>query len=144
MSMTISAANYMGSIHQNTRLSSGERPGDASPEVSKTERSGVSASLDQVSLGEDGVAVTEVSRQQGAEQSGSRRQSAAPGRDIVEISEEGLSALQTQTAGTDAAEETQTGTDDLSGYTDAELRRMYLSGEITRQEYEDETGETLE
>ena len=29
-------------------------------------------------------------------------------------------------------------------YTNSELKQMYYKGEITRQEYEDETGETLE
>lgn len=33
---------------------------------------------------------------------------------------------------------------DLSEYTDAELKQMYYHGEITLQEYEDETGEAIE
>ena len=145
MSMTISAANYMGSAHQNTQVPSGERPKDAPAEPGKTERSSVSASLDQASLGEDGVSVTEVSRQQGAEQSKSQRHSAVPSRDTVEISEEGKAAsarLQKHTSETATAEKTQYEAEDLSEYTDTELKQMYYNGEITLQEYEDETGET--
>ena len=35
-------------------------------------------------------------------------------------------------------------TEDLAEYTDAELKQLYYKGEITRQEYIDETGDTLE
>lgn len=145
MSMTISAANYLGSTRQNSQISFSEKhePRDSGVEAGKTEESAASARYDQVNLGEDGAAVTQVSRQQGAEQSGSHRRSAVPNRDIVEISEEGIAALQEQTAETGSTEETQSDSEDLSDYTDVELKRMYLSGEITRQEYEDETGETL-
>lgn len=45
---------------------------------------------------------------------------------------------------TKAAEVEPYEAEDLSEYTDTELRQMYYSGEITRQEYMDETGETLE
>lgn len=34
--------------------------------------------------------------------------------------------------------------EDLSLYTDSELKQMYYKGEITLQEYQDETGETLD
>lgn len=63
--------------------------------------------------------------------------------DTVEISAEGRAAgarLQEQTA--DAAEQYEA--ENLSEYTDTELKQMYYKGEITRQEYEDETGEALE
>lgn len=35
-------------------------------------------------------------------------------------------------------------TDNLSEYTDSELKQMYYRAEITLQEYEDETGEVIE
>ena len=66
----------------------------------------------------------------------------------MEISEEGRAAsakLQAQTAeAAPAEEETPYEVEDLSEYTDTELKQMYYNGEITLQEYEDETGETLE
>lgn len=148
MSMTISAANYLTSTQQSTRTSLEEKQEkqekqDLTADVGKTRQSSVSASLDQVNMGQDGIAVTEVSRQQGAEQSASQKRPAVPRMDTVEISAEGRAAgarLQEQTA--DAAEQYEA--EDLSEYTDTELKQMYYKGEITRQEYEDETGEALE
>ena len=71
MSMTISAANYFSNIHQNARTTDEEKQEQkgATADVGKTQQSSVSASLDQVNMGQDGVAITEVSRQQGVEQS---------------------------------------------------------------------------
>lgn len=145
--MTISAANYLGSIHQSTRTSGEEKRGqkEVTADVGKTQQISVSASLDQVNMGQDGIAVTEVSRPQGAEQSATQKGSAAPRMDIVEISAEGRAAnvqSQEQTSNTPTAEQYEA--EDLSEYTDTELRQMYYKGEITRQEYEDETGETLD
>lgn len=144
MSMTISAANYFSNIHQNTRASGEEKQEQkgATADVGKTQQSSVSASL----MGQDGVAITEVSRQQGVEQSATQKQPAAPRMDTVEISEEGRAAsaqLQGQQTETAAAEVEQYEAEDLSEYTDTELKQMYYKGEITRQEYMDETGETL-
>ena len=148
MSMTISAANYFSNIHQNTRTSGEEKQEQkgATADVGKTQQSSVSASLDQVNMGQDGVAITEVSRQQGVEQSVTQKQPAAPRMDTVEISDEGRAAsAQLQGQQTEAATETeQAEVEDLSEYTDTELKQMYYKGEITRQEYEDETGEVLE
>ena len=150
MSMTISAANYFSNIHQNTRTSGEEKQEQkgATADVGKTQQSSVSASLDQVNMGQDRVAITEVSRQQGAEQSATQKQPAAPRMDTVEISEEGraisaqLQGQQTETE-TAVAEVEQYEAENLSEYTDTELKQMYYKGEITRQEYMDETGETL-
>ena len=148
MSMTISAANYFNNIQQNTRTSGEEKQEQkgATADVGKTQQSSVSASLDQVNMGQDGVAITEVSRQQGVEQSVTQKQPAAPRMDTVEISDEGRAAsAQLQGQQTEAAAETeQAEVEDLSEYTDTELKQMYYKGEITRQEYEDETGEVLE
>ncbi|MDE7219628.1 MAG: hypothetical protein K2O45_08420 [Oscillospiraceae bacterium] len=150
MSMTISAASYLNSISQTTRSSSEEKQEQKSVpvEVGKTQQSAVSASLDRVNMGQDGIAVTEVGRQQGAEQSAAQKRSAAPQTDTVEISAEGKAASvksrEQMQDGAAALEETQYGTEDLSVYTDAELKQMYYKGEITRQEYEDETGEALQ
>ena len=151
MSMTISASNYFSNIHQNTRTSGEEKQEQkgAAVDAGKTQRSSVSASLDQVNMGQDGVAITEVSRQQGVEQSATQKQPAAPRMDTVEISEDGQAAsaqLQGQQAEaeTATAEVGQYEAEDLSEYTNTELKQMYYNGDITRQEYEDETGETLE
>ena len=148
MSMTISAANYFSNIHQNARTTGEEKQEQkgATADVGKTQQSSVSASLDQVNMGQDGVAITEVSRQQGTEQSTAQKRSAAPRMDTIEISEEGRAAsaqLQGQQPETAAAEVEQYEAEDLSEYTDTELKQMYYKGEITRQEYMDETGETL-
>lgn len=72
--------------------------------------------------------------------------------DTVVISEEGrraYSKMSKQEGGVNelqdtASEETEYEVEDLSEYTDTELKQMYYQGEITLQEYEDETGETME
>lgn len=145
MSMTVDNVSYLTGTRQNTHISAAEKQEHerVSLDVSKTQRSSVSASLDQVNMGEDGIAVTEVSRQQGAEQSAAQKQPAAPYRDTVEISAEGRAA-NAQGQQPTAAEMEQYEAEDLSEYTDSELKQMYYKGEITRQEYEDETGEILE
>lgn len=96
--------------------------------------------------------VTQVSRQQGAEPAAPQKQPASPRMDTVEISEEGQAASRKMQSRSTAAEEGGKASDsryeykpeDLSGYTDAELKLMYYRGEITRQEYEEETGKRLE
>ena len=63
----------------------------------------------------------------------------------MEISAEGRAAnaqAQERTSDTSAVEQYEA--KDLSEYTNTELRQMYYKGEITRQEYEEETGETLD
>lgn len=81
--------------------------------------------------------------------------------DTVMISEEGRQASiqmrqQSVSAGSssnnstmqqlqeDTSEETEYQVEDLSEYTDTELKQMYYRGEITLQEYEDETGKIIE
>ena len=68
--------------------------------------------------------------------------------DTVEISAEGRAAsvkLQSQQieTGIAAAKVERYESEDLSEYTETELKQMYYKGEITREEYEDETGESL-
>ena len=144
MNMTIGAASYLNGTRQNSQVGFSEKQErkDGGAETGKTERSAASASFDQVNLGEDGMAVSQVSRQQGAERSAGQKRSAASGRDTVEISAEGRAAC----AGLqgEQAEAYRYEAEDLSEYTDTELRQMYRKGEITRQEYEDETGETAD
>lgn len=147
MSMSINAANYFSNVHQTTRTSSEEKQEQkgVTADVGKTQQSSVSASLDQVNMGQDGIAVTEVSRQQGAEQSAKQKQPPVPRMDTVEISEKGKAAsakFQEQSSETASVEQYEA--EDLSKYTNTELKQMYYNGDITRQEYEDETGETLE
>jgi len=149
MSMTISAANYLNGTYQSTRTADAEkqRQKDGAAEAGKTQQNSASASLDQVNMGEEGIAVNQVSRQQGVEQSAAQRHPAAPRTDRVEISAEGQAAsarLQEQQSGTDAAEAYKYEIEDLSEYTDSELKQMYYKGEITRQEYEDEVDKPLE
>lgn len=147
--MSISISDYLNGNIQNTWTTSAEkqRQKDGTTEVGKTQQSAVSASLDEVNMGEDGVAISQVSRLQGTEQSVTQKQSAAPRVDTVEISEEGKAAsakLQGKQTEATSAEGYEAETDDLSEYTDSELKQMYYKGEITRQEYENRTGETLE
>ena len=146
MSITVDNVSYLTGMRQNTRTSTAEKQeqNEAAADVGKTQRSAVSASLDEVNMGREGIAITEVSRQQGAEQSDT--QTATPHTDTVEISEKGRAAsaqMQSQQTGTEAAEVVQYEAEDLSEYTDTELKLMYYRDEITRQEYEDETGGTL-
>lgn len=61
----------------------------------------------------------------------------------MEISAEGQAACAKQEQA-DRAEAYQYEAEDLSEYTDTELKQMYRKGEITRQEYEEETGETVD
>jgi len=148
MSMTINTASYLNGMLQNTQTANAEKRGqkNGATEVGKTQQSDVSASLDQVNMGEDGIAITQVNRQQGIEQSTSQKQPAVPRMDRVEISAEGRAVsirLQEQQSDTDVAKEIECEMEDLSEYTNTELRQMYYKGEITRQEYEDETGEPL-
>ena len=147
MSMSISAVNYLSNTHQSARTTGEEKreQKEAASDIGKAQQSSVSASLDQVNMGQDGIAVTEVSRQQGAEQSTTQKGSAAPRTDTVEISAEGRAAnAQTQERTSDTSAVEQYEAKDLSEYTNTELRQMYYKGEITRQEYEEETGETLD
>lgn len=149
MSMTVDNVSYLTGMRQNTPVSSAEKQDQKGTEagVGKTQKSAASASLDQVNMGQDGIAVNEAGRQQGAGQSDTQKRPAVPRMDTVEISEEGSAASARyygRQDGTKAAEAEPYEAEDLSEYTDTELRQMYYSGEITRQEYMDETGETLE
>lgn len=79
--------------------------------------------------------------------SGDGQEASAPRTDTVELSAEGRAAsagLQDQQTETGAAEAGRYEPENLSDYTNTELKQMYYRGEITRQEYEDETGEVLE
>lgn len=151
MGMTVDNVSYLTGMRQNTRVSTAEKQDqkEAAADVGKTQQSTVSASLDQVNMGQDGIAVAEVSRQQGTEQSAAQKRPLAPRMDTVEISEEGRAAsvqMRSQQSETEtaAAEVEQYEAEDLSEYTDSELKQMYYKGEITRQEYEDETGTALD
>ena len=151
MGMTVDNVSYLTGMRQDARVSTAGKQDqkEAAADVGKTQQSTVSASLDQVNMGQDGIAVTEVSRQQGAEQSAAQKQPPAPRMDTVEISEEGRAAsvqMRSQQSETEtaAAEVEQYEAEDLSEYTDSELKQMYYKGEITRQEYEDETGTALD
>lgn len=148
MGMTVDNVSYLTGMRQNMRVSTAEKQEQKEPaaDAGKAQKSNVSAIGDQVNMGQDGVAITEVSRRQGTEQPTAQKRPPAPRMDTVEISEEGKAAsvqMQRQQTGTAAAEAAQYEVEDFSEYTDTELKQMYYKGEITRQEYEDETGETL-
>lgn len=93
--------------------------------------------------------------------SGEAMYSDAVRTDTITISEEGRQAsnqIRRQSKNADSlsdnstvqqlqeetSEETEYQVEDLSEYTDTELKQMYYRGEITLQEYEDETGEIIE
>lgn len=150
MGMTVDNVSYLTGMRQNMRVSTAEKQEQKEPaaDAGKAQKSNVSAIGDQVNMGQDGVAITEVSRRQGTEQPTAQKRPPAPRMDTVEISEAGRAAsvqMQSRQTGTEtaAAEAAQYEAEDLSAYTDTELKQMYYKGEITRQEYEDETGETL-
>lgn len=117
--------------------------------VGKAREIATSDSVNKADMGQDGIAVAAVGRRQKAERPDVQKQPAVPPMDTVEISEEGRAAsAQTQNRQAEtkaaAAEAEQYEGEDLSEYADAELKQMYYKGEITRQEYEDETGEKLD
>ena len=85
--------------------------------------------------------------QSSAPADGEGQQNSVPRTDTVELSAEGRAAssgLQGQQTETGSAEAVRYELENLSEYTNTELKQMYYRGEITRQEYEDETGEVLE
>lgn len=143
MSMTVDTVRYMAGSRQNLNDPAVEKQDQKAAEAKagKTQQSKVSVNYDQVSLGEDGIIINRVSRVQEAEQG--QKQPAAPCTDTLEISEEGRAACTRRQADAASAEKYEYEAEDLSEYTDSELRQMYYSGKITRQEYMDETGETL-
>lgn len=77
--MTSNATNYTNSTLQGKKTTwCGKiRTKEAQSEAGKSRQGAVSASLDKVNMGEDGIAVTEVSRQQGTEQAATQKQPAA-------------------------------------------------------------------
>lgn len=123
MDMSISAMNYNNSSLQNKEAAI--RPSTQT----KDEEEGK---------------ITEVQRMQATEsyrsiQAGQVEEQSYAGTtrmDRAEISEEGRLA--------NAQMNKPTEEKDLSEYTDAELEQMYYRGEITLQEYEDETGKTID
>ena len=150
MGMTVDGVSYLTGMRPNTHVSTTGKQGpkEVGADVGKTQKNSISASLDKANMGQDGIAITEVSRQQGTEQSTTQKQNAAPRMDTVEISAEGRAAsvkLQSQQieTGIAAAKVERYESEDLSEYTETELKQMYYKGEITREEYEDETGESL-
>ena len=150
MGMTVDGVSYLTGMRPNTHVSTAgkQEPKEAAADVGKTQKNSISASLDEANMGQDGIAITEVSRQQGTEQSTAQKQNAAPRMDTVEISAEGRAAsvkLQSQQieTGIAAAKVERYESEDLSEYTETELKQMYYKGELTREEYEDETGESL-
>lgn len=146
--MTVNTATYANSRFQNVRTGALKKDDQQNQsEAGKTQKSSVSASLDQINMGEDGITITAVNRQQGTEQTASQNSQTSPRMDTVEISAEGkaISAqLQAQKSDESAVQAYEYEAEDLSEYTDSELKQMYYRGEITLQEYEDETGEALE
>lgn len=144
--MIIDTANYLNStMLQMTQKNEAKNSGS---ELGKTQQNGTSSSLDQINLGEDGIAIAEVERTQESGQTGVQARSAAPRMDTVEISAEGLAALSRSESASSAdsveADTYEYEAEDLSEYTDSELKQMYYRGDITPQEYEEQTGETLD
>ena len=135
--MITNAASYLNSTYQdkNSFREEQQEPKGVSADAS-TQQSGASVTVDQAV-----IAVNEASRQQEANSSTTQQQSASPRMDTLEISEKGRTKL--QESRNRAAEAEQYEAENLSEYTDAELKQMYYKGEITRQEYEDEVGKTL-
>lgn len=136
MSMTISSTSYADIQLKSMKANDQNNGGKES-----------SLSSSKISTAKDGTAVAEVSSQQGVEQTGSPVSLSYARVDTVEISAEGRAfsaQLQAQKSNKGAVQGYQYETEDLSEYTNSELKSMYYRGEITLQEYEEETGETLE
>lgn len=58
--------------------------------------------------------------------------------DTLTISESGKAASKNMTNQGDSNADDNSFSDDLSGYTEAELQQLYLDGTITRNEYDEE------
>lgn len=134
MSMTINSTSYADIRFKSMKTD----------ELSNGGRENSSSSV-KTSEANAGAAVTEAGRS--TEQTGSSVSLSSSRVDTVEISEEGRAfnaQIQAQKSNESAAKERQYEAEDLSEYTNSELKSMYYRGEITLQEYEDKTGETLE
>lgn len=147
MSMTVNTANgYTSEIVSSEQLSAIKKQESNPKEAENLEQKPVSSRPNRIIYEEDGASVSIIGQKQGTEQTVVPLKAAAPRTDTVEISEEGRAAsarFQAQRIKADSVEETAYEEDDLSKYTDSELKQMYYSGDITLQEYEDETGEKL-
>lgn len=133
----------------NIRLTKGDIREDGT--VSLVQRRQGTEAYRQISAGEDGNLFQ-------TESIGRRLHSGNVQLDEVEISEEGrlANAKMTRQESNVNLENTESQlpeysvseagyeAEDLSEYTDAELKQMYYQGEITREEYENETGDSIE
>lgn len=147
MSMTINSVGYMNGITPSEQFSAAQKQEKAPTEAEKIQQKADSSRPDRITSKENGTAISQVDHQQKAEPGTGQKQPTSFRMDTVEISEEGKAAsarLQAQQTETAPVEETTYEIEDLSEYTDNELKQMYYRGEITRQEYEDETDEVLE
>lgn len=136
MSMAINSASYADIRFKSMKIYDQNNGGKES-----------SSSSSKTSEANAGAAAAETGSQQSAEQTGSPLSLPSSRVDTVEISAEGRAfnaKSQTQKSNERTAQEYQYDAEDLSEYTNSELKLMYYRGEITLQEYEDETGETLE
>lgn len=160
MSMSIYAMNYNSGLTQNqlnsTKSATEKERGDEA--ISMSQHMKGTEAYRQVKEGRENSGETENA-------SGGQIYSGAVRMDTAVISEEGRRACSEtgrkeeemnqsrETVVKEAAVEEKQDTvsgegeykiEDLSEYTDTELKQMYYRGEITLQEYEDETGEVLE
>ena len=171
MSMSVYAMNYSNQ-QQNDAKSAVQKTDREEMKKAELQQNVGSVRLTQEKYREDGTISivqrmqgTEAYRQvkEGQENTGSSEElesgqtySGTMRRDTAIISEEGRNALAQMSKqkeevhdGQDTVqdiipEEEENTIEDLSEYTDTELKQMYYRGEITLQEYEDETGEVLE
>lgn len=136
MSMTIHSTSYADIRFKSMKTNDLSNDGKES-----------SSSSTKISTANAGAAVAETSSQQSTEQADPSVSLSSPRVDTVEISEEGRAfsaQIQAQKSNESTAQEYQYESENLSEYTNSELKTMYYRGEITFQEYEEETGETLE
>lgn len=147
MSMTVNTVgSYTNGIVTSEQLPAARKQENSPKETEKIEQNPVSSRPNRIIYEEDGASVSMIGQKQGTEQTAVPIKTAAPRTDTVEISEEGKAAsdrFQAQRIKANMVEETAYEEDDLSKYTDSELKQMYYTGDITLQEYEDETGEKL-
>lgn len=147
MSTTVNTVgSYTNGIVASEQLPTTKMQEDNPKEIEKVEQKSVSSQPNRIIYEEDRASVSITGQKQRAEQTAVPMKTAAPRTDTVEISEEGRAAsarFQAQRAKTDTAEKAAYEGEDLSEYTDSELKLMYYNGDITLQEYEDETGKKI-
>lgn len=152
MSMAVDGLNYQSVQElrpERKDMVSGDIKTQQSTENSAVAEKPIRQRFDTVEISEEGRAASEKFRVDAEKKQGS---TAPENFNTVYTGKEGTVSVkggvhqnleQSSISGLSDDGKEQYESEDLSQYTDTELKLMYYSGDITRQDYEDETGEEL-